>query len=144
MANFTGFDNVTFEADCAVLRFFDVPGDIDVDAFKDAVSERIASGKKPAQTLNKKLGQIALHAEHLHSALVELFETYGRMVSTTPHQRTSAVTKARRAMLDSMSDKVLKAFAGDYIDVDNYIFPDDREDVVNAVLSAMAHKEPVA
>lgn len=92
-----------------------------------AVQERIDSEKMPAGVLSKEVARIVLHVSQLEGALGTLFSTYDRMVGTT--KKTSAAYKARYALLDSMSNKVLKMYAEDYIpdELDNYILSDSNE-----------------
>ena len=91
------------------------------------VHERIASEKMPAGVLSKEVARIVLHVGQLEGALKTLFTTYDRMVGTTG--KKSAAYNARFSLLDGMSNKVLKAYAEDYIpdEVDNYILSDSAE-----------------
>ncbi len=102
------------------------------------IQTRIESGKKPAQTLTKQLGRIALHVAQLQDALTELFTCYGRM--TGPHTRMSGSTKARMALLSSMPVKMLKDYAGIYIpdEVGTYILPDDKTDLIMRLCQVLA------
>jgi hypothetical protein len=94
-----------------------------------AVHERIASGKKPAGVLQKESNRIVLHIGQLSDALSNLFNTYERITSVTPKTRMSVAYKARFALLDSMKNKMLKEYAGEYIpeELDNYILSDSEE-----------------
>ena len=106
---------------------------------REAVVQRIAEGKKPAQKLSKLLDSLALQLERAQHSITELVDTYSAMTATVPRQRISAAFKARKEMLESMTPKVLKEFAKTYIDdADEYIMPDDADMLRTRVLDAMS------
>jgi len=140
MANFTGFDRMIWQDDKVQASFMptgysNAGNCADVRA---AIAERIESEKKPSVVLAKALERIAHHTEQLEDALSQLFTTYERMV--TPQQRTSATAKARHDMLDLMPSKALQEFARSVLqdEMDDYIWPDDRNDVIERLTAVLS------
>lgn len=115
-----------------------------IEPMRDAVLQRIAEGRKPAQKLSKLLDSLALQLERAQHSVKELVDTYSAMTATVPRQRISATFKARKEMLESMTPKVLKEFAKAYIDdADEYIMPDDADMLRTKVLDAMSEANRV-
>jgi hypothetical protein len=143
--DFSGLHKAHVSDESTLVYTFGDNADFDADSFRamlDAIATRIAAGKKPAGVLAKAVNAVSFHVEQLERNVTVLLETYDRMISTEPRKRTGSATKARKAMLDGVSDKTLKLFAGDYdVDTDDYILPDDRAVLITAILDAMAEKE---
>ena len=114
-----------------------------VAAFKQSIMERVESGKRPAGQLKTQLGRIVLYRETLQEAYTALFEIYHNMTSE-PKKRLSASLKARMEMLEGLPDKVLKDYAAVYIDISDFILPDDREQLIQAVVEHFTIKEEPA
>jgi hypothetical protein len=110
------------------------------DSILPVIKERIESKKDFANPLKKQMNRVYLHRAHLQDALVQLFDLYGKI--TQPKGPKNAVWKARYAMLDSMSNKVLKMYAADLLpdEVDNYILSDaaDRVTLITKLTSILA------
>jgi hypothetical protein len=117
-----------------------------VATLQQAVQERIEAGKKPAGVLGKAVNRIFLHRAQVQDALSTLFSTHNNMV-TPGASRKSAVWKARYAMLDGMSNKILKMYAADLLpdEVDNYILSDvaDRVSLVTKLTTILAEEKEV-
>lgn len=102
------------------------------------ILERIQTGKKPGVTFKKQLERIHIHSEQLKDACTKLWESY--ILATTEHKRMSSVLKVRQDMLERMSDTLLKNFALSILDSDSvkeYILPDDRAQLISAVIAKM-------
>lgn len=121
-----------------------LPGDSHFDEVVQAIAAKIDSGKKPSKSLCAQLAKIELYRGHLSNALTELFAIYTAMTTHQTRTRTSPALKARQCMLRSMSDKVLKMYASDYMDVDEYILPDDREVLITALCGVLARADAPA
>ena len=139
--NFDGFDKMALNGD---VLTFSLPGfsaydGLDMSAVRNAVNTRIAEAKPGAGVLSKQLERLAHHVEQLGDSAVKLFSAYQNI--TAKPTRTSAAAKARRAMLEAMSNKMLKEFAGIYMDISEYVLPDDRAALIDTLLAAMAHSE---
>ena len=114
-----------------------------VEVFRQSIMERVESGKRPAGQLKTQLGRIILYRETLQEAYEALFEVYRNMTSE-PKKRLSASVKARMEMLEGLPDKVLKEYAAVYIDISDFILPDDREQLIQAVVGHFTTKEEPA
>lgn len=133
------FNMLVAQEDSIVVAFDAKHSLSDIAMLRDAVMERIATGKKPAQKLSRLLDSLALQLERAQHSITELVDTYSAMTATVPRQRISAAFKARKDMLESMTPKVLKEFAKAYIDdADEYIMPDDADMLRTRVLDAMS------
>lgn len=121
----------------------ELPAIDSVEAFTQSIMERVESGKRPAGQLKTQLGRIVLYRETLQEAYTALFEIYHNMTSE-PKKRLSASLKARMEMLEGLPDKVLKEYAAVYIDISDFILPDDREQLIQAVVGHFTTKEEPA
>jgi hypothetical protein len=112
-----------------------------VAVLQQAVQERIEAGKKPAGVLSKAVNRIFMHRAQVQDALSTLFSTHSNMV-TPGASRERAVWRARYAMLDGMSNKILKMYAADLLpdEVDNYILSDaaDRVSLISKLATILA------
>lgn len=107
------------------------------------LNERINQEKKPYNTYVKQLERISIHMEQYVDAVTKLFESYDNDINPNKH-RTSPIDKARSEMLSLMDDKMLKAFASNYVNEDtmnDVILPDDRDRLINATVAAMKERE---
>ncbi len=115
-----------------------VPDDTVSGKMADHINSILSADKKGAGTYKKCLEQIELHRDLLIKAYAKLFESY--TYATTPQQRTSPVEKARRDMLTSLPDKLLKATALVHLSeevIDDLILPNDRVEMIERVLAKM-------
>ncbi len=115
----------------------------DIDTMIPHINDRITTEKMPHATYEKCLEQIEHHRELYIKAIVKLIETYNNAVAV--HKtRTSPAHKARAEMLAVMDDRMLKAFASNYVSEDtmaDIILPDDRDALITATLTAMQEKD---
>lgn len=148
--NFSGFDGVAFQGSevWVGINVSTIPSTIETpEALVDFLKERIektSEGKRDFSTqLKKHVNRVYFHRAHLQDALVQVFELYDKL--TAPKTQRSAAWKARVAVLEGMSNKVLKLYATDYLEdeVDNYILTDeaDRATLIAKLATILADDE---
>jgi hypothetical protein len=123
--------------------------DRDVDQFilmESAIRDKIETGERPAGTLKKALERVEHHKEQLVDAVTILVQTYTRM--TDPPSRKGlnkgrAKFNAQRALLEGMTDKMLKDFARIHIgdSIDDMILPDDRSECIAQIIDVFEKKD---
>lgn len=132
---------------------FPVPMDtpnVNVEYIEKAIpiiNERITTEKKPGATFEKCLAQIEGHRQHYIAAVVNLIETVDGIVNPVKQTRTSSADKARYEMIAGIAkadSKMFKSFAVMHLGedkVNEYILPDDNEEVINAIVAKMKESE---
>ena len=126
------------------LRFSGLPTVNSLSEAIQSIMDKVEANTRGAGQLKTQLGRIVLYKQQLHAALTEVFTIYNGMTNAVPKRRMSAVIKARHDMLVGLSDKLLGQFAATYIDTSEFILPDDRQQLINAVVEHLSHKEEPA
>lgn len=151
VADYSGIVHAVFNTDGISMSFQYPEGMSIYTTFDDvltAVQSAIAdteSTRNGKKTYMKELARIAIHRDQLQDALSKLLATYvahlpGEKVAKT---RQSAAYKARYAMLNGMRDKMLRAYAEDFLPdgMGDLILPDDREVLIAQLCAALADEQ---